>query len=602
MRVAACLDMQLLDRLIPAPGLMEIDEIELALPLERAWDVVRHIDLGRSRLIRALFDVRTLPGRLTGEKDSAAPSLRLDAMTSSESEPGFQILAVEPPLEVAVGAIGKVWQLDIPFVHVPTADGFAAFSEPGYVRVAWALRLSPLDERHTSVSVELRVDATDEESWKKFREYFRLIGPASRFIRRSLLAGLAREYADTDSKADDRSMPGDELLPDAPHEMTHGITIHARPEAIWPWLVQMGCRRAGFYSWDLLDNAGKRSAREIHPGLQSLAVGDVIPATPKGQDGFEVLRVDAPKALVLGGLFDTEGRKQLAFHDPRPGKYWHVTWSFALEPLDENRTRLRVRARAACPTSERVHLSWIRLVHPFMEDAQLRHLAARVEGRLPKSDWRDVIDGLSGVAVMAAAFFTPFFKGRRSHWGLSEADAAKWYAGDDLVARPLWSFTHAVDVDARTEDVWPWVSQIGADKGGFYSYQALENLAGCGIRNAETVHPEWEVRVGDNLSMHPKMPSPKVVSVERGRYFVAHAPADQRAREQGRPWTTMSWLFLVEPKGNGACRVISRFRADCSDDLVTELSFGPALLEPIGFAMDRRMLQGIKERAEVRET
>src|SRR4029079_16672779 len=131
-----------------------------------------------------------------------------------------------------------------------------------------------------------------------------------------------------------------------------------------------------------------------------------------------------------------EGRKQLAFHDPRPGKYWHVTWSFALEPLDENRTRLRVRARAACPTSERVHLSWIRLVHPFMEDAQLRHLAARVEGRLPKSDWREVIDGLSGVAVMAAAFFTPFFKGRRSHWGLSEADAAKWYAGDDLVARP----------------------------------------------------------------------------------------------------------------------------------------------------------------------
>jgi hypothetical protein len=71
----------------------------------------------------------------------------------------------------------------------------------------------------------------------------------------------------------------------------------------------MGCRRAGFYSWDFLDNGGTRSAREIHPGYQSIVVGDVIPATPHGCDGFEVLRVDAPCALVLGGLFDVEREK-----------------------------------------------------------------------------------------------------------------------------------------------------------------------------------------------------------------------------------------------------------------------------------------------------
>jgi hypothetical protein len=221
---------------------------------------------------------------------------------------------------------------------------------------------------------------------------------------------------------------------------------------------------------------------------------------------------------------------------------------------------------------------------------------------LPKSDWRDALEGMSGIAIMAAAFLTPCSRDRRNHWGVSDADAARTYPGDDLVVQPLWSYTHGVEVAAAAEDVWPWVAQIGADKAGFYSYQSLENLVGCGIRNAELIHPEWQVRVGDPLSMHPEMPSPKVVCVEQGRYFIAHGPVDEIARAAGRPWTTMSWLFLVEPSENRCCRVISRFRAACSDDLVTMLSFGPTLLEPIGFAMDRRMLLGIKERAESNRT
>jgi len=101
-------------------------------------------------------------------------------------------------------------------------------------------------------------------------------------------------------------MPGDALLPDALGQLTDGITIHATPEAIWPWLVQMGSDRAGFYSVDLLDNANRRSAREIHPELQAIAVGDVLPARPGHVEGFEVLLVDEPRALVLGGLYDGE--------------------------------------------------------------------------------------------------------------------------------------------------------------------------------------------------------------------------------------------------------------------------------------------------------
>jgi len=591
--------MTLLDGLIPAPALLEVNEVVLDMPIERAWEVVRHVDLGRSRVVRALFKLRELPARLTGEAAESVPlTLRIDDLRSTVARPGFQILGEDPPREVAVGAIGKVWLADIPFVHVPGSAAFLSFSAPGYAKVAWALRLSPAEGGRTTVAVEVRVAATDEASWKSFRRYFRLIGPASRFIRRLLLDDLARAEGRPDATENRRALPGDALLSDSADQITHGITIHASPEVIWPWIVQMGCRRAGFYSWDVLDNGGVRSAREVHPELQGLAVGDVIPATPEGEDGFEVLALDAPHVLVLGALFDVESNAQLPFGSARPRRYWHVTWAFALEPLDAPRTRLLVRGRAACSSTEHLRLSSMRFIHDMMETAQLRHLAARIEGRVPKSDFRDVLDAASGVAVMAAAFLTPFGRAGRRHWGLSQEDASRSLPGDELVPEPLWGWTHAVEMRAKSADVWPWVAQIGSDKAGFYSYQALENLVGCGIRNAEAVHPSWEVKRGDALRLHPDMPAPRVVAVRPGRYFVAHVAVDPSAQAAGGPWTTMSWLFLVEPLGDERCRVISRYRASCSEDLKTRLAFGPTVLEPIGFAMDRRMLLGVKERVE----
>jgi hypothetical protein len=83
-----------------------------------------------------------------------------------------------------------------------------------------------------------------------------------------------------------------------------------------------------------------------------------------------------------------------------------------------------------------------------------------------------------------------------------------------------------------------------------------------------------------------------------GRYFVAHAPLDELARAQGKPWAVASWLFAVEPLGSGRTRLLTRYRVACSPDVATRLALGPALLEPIGFAMDRRLLLGVKERAE----
>jgi hypothetical protein len=372
--------MNVLDRLIPEPRLDEIDHVDVGVPRDRAWHVVRYTDLARSPLIRALFAVRTLPSRFSG-RGAETTTLSIDDIAGGD-RPGFRILA-ESETEVVVGAIGKVWEPDIPFADVEDAEAFARFSEAGYAKVAWSLGVLARGSHGARIRIEVRVSATDEKSWSRFQRYFRLIGPASRFIRRHLLASLSRDLGIPKAEENERPLPGDELLDDAAAQMTDGITIGATPEAVWPWLVQMGCRRGGWYSWDLLDNAGIESAREVIPELQQVAVGDVFPATPEGDDGFEVLSLDAPRALVLGGLFDAGARRQLPFRADRPERYWHMTWAFVLEPVAENETRLVVRARGAFPPSGRLHALWIRPVHRFMEWAQLENLKARIEGTNP---------------------------------------------------------------------------------------------------------------------------------------------------------------------------------------------------------------------------
>ena len=592
--------MSALDRLIPAPALLEIDRVELAVDASRAWNAVRDLDLAQSPLVRTLFAIRTIPDRLQGKATQLR--LRINNLMSTPAEPGFQLLVEDAPHELAAGAIGKVWRPAIPFVHVADAAAYAAFSEAGYIKVAWALRVVPEGTETSRVEFELRVAATDEDALKKFKRYFRLIGPASRFIRHLLLAQLERDLATPDGVQNERLLPGDELIADAAGQFTHSIVIGAPAEKIWPWLVQMGCQRAGFYSHDLLDNAGVLSAREIRLDLQQLRVGDRIPATPKDEEHFEVLRLEQNRALVLGGLFDTERRQQIAFTAPRPPRYWHVSWAFVLEPLDRAQTRLYARARAAFSMSERFHAFWIGPVHHLMQTAQLRHLAARAEGRLPRDSTRDVLAGVGGATVATLALLTPFLRERRSHWGLDSKMAAREYPGDHLIAEPRWSWTHGVEIEASPDVVWPWIAQLGADRAGFYSYQFLENIAGCDLRNAESIHPEWALRPGDALVLHPHVPPLRVVAAEPGRYLLAEAAADPLARVIGAGWVAVSWLIFIEPLANTRCRLISRYRCACSDDVATRLAFGPVLVEPVGFAMDRRMLLGIKQRAERRAT
>ena len=159
-----------------------------------------------------------------------------------------------------------------------------------------------------------------------------------------------------------RPMPGDELVPSALSTDTRGITIDARPEQVWPWLVQMGYGRGGWYSIDQLDMRGP-SADRIVPEWQALAVGDVMPTHPGG--GFSVKIVEPNRALVL--YLDTasvtppptapsgDGTAQdapmpaglqasTAFLSATP-KQFAASWAFVLEPVGTERTRLIERVR-----------------------------------------------------------------------------------------------------------------------------------------------------------------------------------------------------------------------------------------------------------------
>ena len=180
-----------LDDLVPEPRLQELDSVLVRAPIDAVWQRVRHGELAQALPIRALFALRSLMMR---DASGSASSVRIDELRSSPDRPGFQILADDPPREVALGAIGQVWRPRIPFVHVPGAHAYAAFDDRGFVKVAWAVRIVPLaSTAGCRVEIEVRVSATDPASWRKFRWYFALIGPFSRYIRRSLLRTLARD-------------------------------------------------------------------------------------------------------------------------------------------------------------------------------------------------------------------------------------------------------------------------------------------------------------------------------------------------------------------------------------------------------------------------
>ena len=175
-------------------------------------------------------------------------------------------------------------------------------------------------------------------------------------------------------------------------------------------------------------------------------------------------------------------------------------------------------------------------------------------------------------------------------WGSSDAELRATLPGDDLVPNAHYTIQHAVTVRASPDSVWPWLVQLGQDRGGFYSYAWLERLVGDDIRNANRVHPEWQtLRTGDLV----RATQPDYL----GGAFGPNLGWRVTRIEPNRVIVLGGWgAFILEP-ANGSTRLIVRTRGAGKPN-VALAPFGLLVFEPAHFIMERRMLLGIKERAE----
>jgi hypothetical protein len=201
---------------------------------------------------------------------------------------------------------------------------------------------------------------------------------------------------------------------------------------------------------------------------------------------------------------------------------------------------------------------------------------------------------VAGVAVTGGAAVAGLLIMRRwqLRWGATGPEAGAALAGDDLIAHPGLTATRAISIGAPAGQVWPWIAQLGQGRGGFYSYDFLENLIGCDIHSADRIGPEWQhVQAGDQVWLAPQV-ALAVAGVERGKSLVLRGGVPMG---NTRPPYDFTWAFVLNDAPGGATRLLVRERYGYTQP------WARALVEPVeivSFVMSQKMLRGIRDRAE----
>jgi hypothetical protein len=201
--------------------------------------------------------------------------------------------------------------------------------------------------------------------------------------------------------------------------------------------------------------------------------------------------------------------------------------------------------------------------------------------------------GRIAIAVTAAlAGYVAFGRARQLRWGATADEATSVLPGDHILGDPDLVSTRAIAIAAPPDAVWPWLVQLGQARGGFYTYDVLENLIGCQIHNADHIVPDWQhIAAGDEVRLHPQV-ALTVAAVDPGRALVLHGSVP--VGDTPAPYDC-TWTFVVTGQRDGTARLVVRER-------YTYLRRGAALLvEPvavISFLMSQKMLRGIRDRAE----
>jgi hypothetical protein len=189
---------------------------------------------------------------------------------------------------------------------------------------------------------------------------------------------------------------------------------------------------------------------------------------------------------------------------------------------------------------------------------------------------------VAALVVLAAAYFR-FLRAPILNWGATREEAAAVLPGDELLQEADGIATRAIEIQAPPGAIWPWLAQMGpSPRGGAYTYDWIENLLGLNMHSVTRVLPEYQQpQVGDTIEYGTNRMRIELVEPEHVLAW----------RSEDGNWV---WTFIVEPR-NGSTRLISRNRFRLPT-LVARL--GMVLMEPASLVMERKMLHGIKERAE----
>ena len=194
--------------------------------------------------------------------------------------------------------------------------------------------------------------------------------------------------------------------------------------------------------------------------------------------------------------------------------------------------------------------------------------------------------------AFAAGASLPLLRTWMLTFGSTEAELDATLPGDELLTRADLVATRTVGIAVPPAAVWPWVAQIGQGRGGFYSYDELENLVGCDIHSADRIVPELQdVAVGDQVHLAPPV-ALEVAVAEPGRALVLRGAVAPGA---GAPPYDFTWAFVLRPGRDGGTRLVVRER------YLYTAGWARLLVEPVSvvsWAMSQKMLRGIRDRAQ----
>jgi len=346
------------------------------------FQALHDVALRDMKLAWALGEIRYLPSRLGGhmpevESTRSFLSLLVDG--------GTLILRDDSPQELITGSAAQLHRVNQAPRRFTSREAFDAFADPNHEKLFMSIRVAPTrrpDEQW--LVLEHATRALSPVAERRFSWYWRVIKPLGAFVSWRLLRAIRRKAeraATATTRARSRTvratsaerfqlLPGDDLIAEPLASLTHAITIDRPARDVWPWLSQMGAgSRAGWYSYDVLDNGRQRSEERIVPELQHLTLGMVFPALPGVTDCFTLLAFEPGRYLILGW---------------RPNDTLVMTWAFVLNEVTRSSCRLVVRAREGAGYHFHALPRWLTaaigpVVHFIMQRKQLLGIKRRAE-------------------------------------------------------------------------------------------------------------------------------------------------------------------------------------------------------------------------------